>query len=682
MNALTARRVMPLRTLLASLALGFAGAATAAPTIGNVEVQPNPMQVGQAFTIRAQGSIDATRATATVDFRPWARSTLRVPLSKAGDDWIGNGVIPAALVPPAGAQAKVKVAMFDAARASATKVVLVPVTVTVPVAGCAQAVFTPATGVLTITCDDQPNVLVVDRTAAGTIRVNAGAVPIVGGVATVANTVQIVAFGRGGNDQISLDQANGAMPPANFDGESGNDTLRGGSGADLLIGGPGTDLLTGGDANDILFGGGENDTFTWNPGDDSDVIEGGDGSDSLLFNGSAVPEVISLLANGVRMVFFRNVANVIIDTASLERVTYNGLDGADEVSVGDLTGTAVVDVTIDLSGNAGPGLGDGSADVVMVSGTNGDDVIVVSEIGPEIKVTGLPHTVTIRADESPGDELVINALGGDDVVDATALPEDRMRLSIVGGLGEDVMLGGEGGDTMNGGDGADLMFGGAGDDNFVWNPGDDSDTLEGQAGFDTLLFRGANIAEIVTLSANGGRMLLFRNVANIVMDTDDVEGVEFAALGGADEVVVNDLTGTNVTDVTVDLALVAGNGVGDGQADNVIVNGTGGDDIALVEDGPGTVSTFGLSTRVDILGSEAANDRLTINLLAGADVMEASGLADGFIRLTGAGGDDDDVLVGSDGPDILLGGNGDDVLIGGPGLDILDGGPGDNIIIQ
>ena len=34
---------------------------------------------------------------------------------------------------------------------------------------------------------------------------------------------------------------------------------------------------------------------------------------------------------------------------------------------------------------------------------------------------------------------------------------------------------------------------GAGDDTFVWNPGDDNDTIEGQAGVDTLLFNGANV---------------------------------------------------------------------------------------------------------------------------------------------------------------------------------------------
>ena len=71
-----------------------------------------------------------------------------------------------------------------------------------------------------------------------------------------------------------------------------------------------------------------------------------------------------------------------------------------------------------------------------------------------------------------------------------------------------------------------------------------------------------------------------------------------------------------------------------------------------------------------------------VQALAGDDVVEASGLAAGAIRLTADGGDGNDVLIGSAGNDTLRGGTGDDVLIGGAGLDILDGGPGDNILIQ
>ncbi len=94
---------------------------------------------------------------------------------------------------------------------------------------------------------------------------------------------------------------------------------------------------------------------------------------------------------------------------------------------------------------------------------------------------------------------------------------------------------------------------GAGDDTFVWNPGDGSDTVEGQAGFDTMLFNGANIDEKIDISANGGRVRFTRDVANVTMDLNGVEGIDFNALGGADTITVNDLSGTDVTEVNLDL---------------------------------------------------------------------------------------------------------------------------------
>ena len=53
---------------------------------------------------------------------------------------------------------------------------------------------------------------------------------------------------------------------------------------------------------------------------------------------------------------------------------------------------------------------------------------------------------------------------------------------------------------------------------------------------------------------------------------DDVNGVEqvnVVALGGADTLTVNDLSGTNVAQVKLDLAGTLGGGTGDGQADTV-----------------------------------------------------------------------------------------------------------------
>jgi Ca2+-binding RTX toxin-like protein len=168
----------------------------------------------------------------------------------------------------------------------------------------------------------------------------------------------------------------------------------------------------------------------------------------------------------------------------------------------------------------------------------------------------------------------------------------------------------------------------------------------------------------------------------VVMDCDDVEIVRFEAGGGADIITVNNLAGTDVTEVRINLASAIGGNVGDGAADSIIVNGTAGDDVALIVGSPGSVSLLGLAASVTVSTSEVANDRITVNTLGGADVVEASGLASGVIALVADGGTEDDILVGSDGPDTFLGGDGDDTLIGNGGIDVLDGGTGDNTIIQ
>ena len=81
-------------------------------------------------------------------------------------------------------------------------------------------------------------------------------------------------------------------------------------------------------------------------------------------------------------------------------------------------------------------------------------------------------------------------------------------------------------------------------------------------------------------------------------------------------------------------------------------------------------------------GAIAGSDRVTVNALAGDDVVDASGLAANSALLTVNGDDGDDVLIGGDGNDTLNGGEGDDVLIGGPGTDVIDGAPGDDVVIQ
>ena len=219
---------------------------------------------------------------------------------------------------------------------------------------------------------------------------------------------------------------------------------------------------------------------------------------------------------------------------------------------------------------------------------------------------------------------------------------------------------------------------GAGNDTFVWNPGDGSDIVEGQAGADTLQFNGSNIGEAIDISANGSRIRLTRDIGTVTMDVNDTETINVRALGGEDTITVNDLTGTDVSNVNVDLGVTGGGA--DDQADTIVLNATDGDDAITVTSNNGVVTVTGLAEEVTISNFDT-NDRIVINGLGGDDAIVASGLETG-IQLTLNGGDGADVLVGGAGNDILNGNAGDDVLIGGPGQDVLDGGTGNNVNIQ
>jgi Ca2+-binding RTX toxin-like protein len=489
----------------------------------------------------------------------------------------------------------------------------------------AQAAVTASfgNGTLSVNGDSLDNNITISRNAAGTILVNGGAVSILGGTATVANTSQIQVFGLGGNDTITISEVNGALPKANLFGGAGNDVLTGGSGNDqlfgqagndtalgkggfdFLFGGTENDTLTGGDADDQVFGQSGNDRMIWNPGDDTDLNEGGENTDTVEVNGGNGAEQFTTTANGTRVRFDRlNPAPFAIDIGTSENLVLNANGGEDEASAtGNLA--ALIKMTTD--------------------GGTGND-------------------------------------------------------TLLGSNGIDTIIAGDGNDFVDGQQGNDVAFMGAGDDTFQWDPGDGSDIVEGQDGSDEMDFNGSAANERMEASANGGRVLFTRDVASIVMDLNDVETINARALGGTDTVTVNDLSGTDVQAVNPNLA--APGGGDDLAADNVIVNATNGDDVAIVAGDASSTSVLGLPARVAITGGTANSDRVTVNALAGDDVVDASGLAAAAMLLTANGGDGDDVLIGGAGNDVLTGGAGDDVLIGGPGNDTIDGAPGSDVVLD
>jgi Ca2+-binding RTX toxin-like protein len=587
------------------------------------------------------------------------------------------------------------------------------------------AVFNPGAGTLTVFGDSADNEIVVSRDELGVISVN-GQVPLAGGIPggfpSVFNTRSITVFGLSGNDTIRLDEVDGPLPDARMFGGSGNDTLLGGSGQDalhgqegndqlsggagddFLLGQSGNDVLLGGDGVDQIFGGSGDDTadgdrgndvaflgdgndqFIWDPGEGSDRVEGEAGFDTLLINGSGADEVFEASANGPRLHFTRDVGNIVMDVDGVERVDVEALGGADTLTLNDLTGTAVQELNVDLEAVKGGGAADDKTDRVILNGTAADDFVTVLRSQGGLFVLG-PTFVTIER-PAAADQLTINTLGGDDRVEAGSVPAGVITFTADGGAGDDnltgtdgadVLLGGDGDDFVDGQRGNDVVFLGAGDlDIFTWRPGDGDDRIEGGAGRDALVVSGSAASEVVTLSAVGGRFQVTRDVDNATLDTGGLESFSFFSFGGADRVVVNDLTGTGVD--LVDLSLFDF-GVPDGaKQDVVVVNGTAGGDRITAAASNGVVTVTGLAARVQITGTAAAGDRLEVNGLGGDDVIDATGLDPVRMRFLADGGAGNDVLLGGDGDDILFGGDGADVLFAGSGDNVAFGGAGDDIL--
>ena len=114
--------------------------------------------------------------------------------------------------------------------------------------------------------------------------------------------------GQAGNDTIDASKLKANLVKL---------TINGGDGDDIITGSAGNDLVNGGRGNDTAFLGAGDDTFVWNPGDGSDIVEGQAGTDTMLFNGANVNENINISANGSRVRFTRDVANITMDLNGL-----------------------------------------------------------------------------------------------------------------------------------------------------------------------------------------------------------------------------------------------------------------------------------------------------------------------------------------------------------------------------
>ncbi|MBE3638840.1 calcium-binding protein [Mangrovicoccus algicola] len=323
---------------------------------------------------------------------------------------------------------------------------------------------------------------------------------------------------------------------------------------------------------------------------------------------------------------------------------------------------------------------------------------------------------------SPGEDL-IEALDGNDVV-AGGAGDDVLR----GGDGDDVLAGEAGADTLIGDRGNDVMLGGDGADTMVWNNGDGSDVMEGGAGRDTALVNGADGAgDLFEIRDSAAGVAFERvNLGPFSLDIRNTERLTVNGLGGDDTVDASGL-GAGLVDLRVDGGagrdvligsagddallggagrdlLIGGKGNdlmrggagadtmvwnnGDGSDvmqgglghDTGVVNGADGAGDAFVIAGSAGDVSFARTNlgpfTIDIAGTE----RLEVNGQGGDDVIDASALEAGAIRLKADGGAGDDILTGGAGDDVLLGGTGNDWLEGEKGNDYMRGGQGRDVM--
>lgn len=465
-----------------------------------------------------------------------------------------------------------------------------------------------------------------------------------------------------------------------------DDIIYGNGGNDTIEAGKGNDIISGGAGDDTIDGGAGNDTYIWNLGDGMDTITDSQGTDKIVFGeGISYDDLSFSQTNSDLYINVQNMPNQGLLIKNYFASGNNNRIETLEFSNGNL---------FNLSKNALILKGDGT-----INGTIYDD-----------SITGNNNNDTITAGD--GNDIIYGNAGND---------------NIDGGNGDDIIYGGRGYDTLKGG---------YGNDTYVWNLGDDLDTIEDDAGQNTLLFGNGISFKDLGFNMVGNNLLITVNgdknqgvQINNFLNENDLYKIEYLKFSDGTSIYLPDL-GLNMaygaTDDTIngtynDDTIIAGNGndtVNAGDGDDSIYGGKGND---TLNGGNGRDSYYyNLGDGYDTIAETRGNDKIifgegisinnlsfrqngsNLDILINNDVsqgvtvkdfysgtnyqVETLQFADGSTfnlstqEITLQQTDADDTVKGTSYNDVIYGNGGHDTINAGEGNDTIVGGIGNDIL--
>ncbi len=546
------------------------------------------------------------------------------------------------------------------------------------------------------------------------------------GTDTLSAIEQVSLTGGAGNNNINA--AAFTLGQVTLLGLAGNDTLQGGVNPDSLVGGLG---------NDVIAGGGGNDTITWASGEGSDTLDGEAGTDVLTFSGTTGNDTITGSAAGSTVTVTDGASS--LSFSGIEDLRIIARDGADTITINDLTTSALTDLTINTA-EQGTGFGTGlsGSGAVIVDGGDrddhgsafpGPDAVLGTTDDQNTEGWKFIEEMVEFADNgatngAPNDILVIGA--SNQAFDAIK------SVSLVLGLNTTVVTG-TGiatvdfnqfsilyvpGDTGN-------VFGGISDADltqlesrkfdiltFVNNGGSIVALTESEAAVPYGWLEIPSPFEIIGYGGGGyGSSTLYQTPALAqaglnITDAELTAGtpwhneftgpvgfnglVPFVMSPGDDDIPDDPNTPFLESDddkvVTIGLPSGSTQKSPDGDPDLIVINGRLTDDNLLGTAQNNIVTITGFTYDISILNASLNDlDKLTVNSSDGNDTVIATDVeAVMLISINGGNGDDslsaDGSLTGSTGNDILIGGNSNNTLQGDAGNDTLEGAGGNDVM--